>query len=229
MDRRVKIMVTIGEGQFPRIVMGVLILAILLPAGADAGAFQLVYAGDIVYFDGSASTDDNGIILYEWDFESDGIYDAAGMTASQIYIGAGNYTLTLRVTDTASQADTETVNVIVSEPQPVYSGVISSLITDTTKYQRGQTVYTTAAVTNTGNRVLDAQVIFTYQKPDLSIAYTETKPVSIQIGGSIDALSSYTIPTKGSTQGTWIVKAELIYGSQILDTRILTFRGFNKL
>lgn len=42
-------------------------------------------------------------------------------------------------------------------------------------------------------------------------------------------LSSYTIPSKGSTQGTWTVKAEFIYGSQILDVKTVTFQGTNKL
>ncbi len=194
---------------------------------ANAGLFQLVHAGDTVYFDGSRSSDDNGIVLYEWDFESDGIYDAAGIIASHIYTSVGNYTVTLRVKDTANQTDTDMAIVVVNEP--VYSGVISSLVTDKPKYMRGQTAYTTAAITNTGNRVLDAQIRFTYQKPDLSIAYMETKPVSVQISSSVDVLSGYTIPTKGSTQGTWTVKTELLYGNQILDTRTTTFQGVNKL
>ncbi len=197
------------------------------PPVADAGPFHLVYAGDTVYFDGSGSTDDNGIQLYEWDFESDGIYDVTGITASHIYTAAGNYTVTLRVTDTINQIDTDMATVVVNEP--VYNGVIPSLVTDKPKYLRGQTVYTTSAVKNTGNKELNAQVRFTYQKPDLSIALIETKSVMVPIGGSVDALSSYKIPTKGSTQGTWTVKAELIYDSQVLDVKIVTFQGVNKL
>ncbi len=198
-----------------------------LPPTSNAGPDRFAYAGDTVIFNGNGSTDDKGIVLYEWDFTSDGVYDATGITASHIYTAAENYTATLRVTDTINQTDTDMATVVVKEP--VYGGVISSLITDKLKYLRGQTVYTTAAVRNTGNKDLNAQVRFTYQKPDLSIAYTETKPVFVQIGGSVDALSSYTIPTKGSTQGTWTVKAELIYGSQILDVKTVTFQGVNKL
>ena len=54
----------------------------------------------IVHFDASGSKDANGkIVAYEWDFQSDGTYDATGKTAQHIYSAVGVYTVTLRVTD----------------------------------------------------------------------------------------------------------------------------------
>ncbi len=55
-----------------------------------------------VTVDASASYDPDGtIILYEWDWESDGIYDENHTipAASHTYENEGNYTITLRVTD----------------------------------------------------------------------------------------------------------------------------------
>ncbi len=198
------------------------------PPVAEAGPFQFAYAGDVVYFDGSASTDDRGIVLYEWDFESDGVYDTTGVYMSHVYSTAGNYTATLRVTDTMNQTGLDSALIIVSLP-PVYSGSISSLYTDKPKYLKGQTVNTQAVVTNNGNKELNAQLRFTLQKPDLSIANIETKPVFVPTNGSVDSLSTYQIPTRGSTQGTWTVKTELIYESRILDTKTVTFLVANKI
>ena len=54
----------------------------------------------VVNFDGSQSTDGTyHIVKYEWDWESDGTYDAVGMTATHSYSAYGTYTVTLRVTD----------------------------------------------------------------------------------------------------------------------------------
>ena len=79
-----------------------------------------------VTFDGSQSR--NGsyeIVKYEWDFESDGVYDAVGVTATHSYSEYGTYTITLRITDNrdvvicgekASMTDTDTCTVWVHEP-----------------------------------------------------------------------------------------------------------------
>jgi immune inhibitor A len=72
--------------------------------------------GEEVAFDGSGSTDDTtpaAELTYEWDFEDDGIYDAAGQTATRRYDVAGTYRARLRVTDAEGASDTETVTVTV--------------------------------------------------------------------------------------------------------------------
>ncbi|MBL7120274.1 MAG: hypothetical protein ISS53_06280, partial [Dehalococcoidia bacterium] len=71
-------------------------------AVARANGFDTIEvdAGQDVNFDGSHST--NGtyeIALYEWDWESDGVYDAEGVTASHSFAAYGNNPVTLRVTD----------------------------------------------------------------------------------------------------------------------------------
>jgi hypothetical protein len=59
----------------------------------------------MIDFDASCSSDDNGIVLYEWDWDNDGIYDEsfAIATASHDFGDADSHIVTLRVTDTISQ------------------------------------------------------------------------------------------------------------------------------
>jgi|GEM_PF-2071231 len=71
-------------------------------AVARANGFDTteVEAGQDVNFDGSQST--NGsyeIVLYEWDWQSDGVYDAEGSQAAHPFDDYGTYEVTLRVTD----------------------------------------------------------------------------------------------------------------------------------
>ncbi|MBU0497099.1 MAG: PKD domain-containing protein, partial [Candidatus Thermoplasmatota archaeon] len=72
--------------------------------------------GQSIFFDASASYDPNGyIISYEWDWNNDGIYDESHTfpTTTRTWSQAGNYPVTLRVTDNASVHDTITKNIQV--------------------------------------------------------------------------------------------------------------------
>ncbi|WP_276272579.1 PKD domain-containing protein [Haloarcula litorea] len=72
-------------------------------------------AGDSITFDANRSDDpdDADIASYEWDWTSDGTYEATGKDASHVYSTDGTYTVTLRVTDArgASATATQTVTV----------------------------------------------------------------------------------------------------------------------
>jgi len=72
--------------------------------------------GQTVAFDASTSADADGtIILYEWDFDNDGVTDATGMAATQSWPNPGVYPVTLIVTDNDGSfgADTQGVPVQV--------------------------------------------------------------------------------------------------------------------
>ena len=74
------------------------------------------YANETVTFDASASTANGGsIVSYEWDF-GDGT-NGTGMFTTKIYTEAGNYTVTLTVTDNKGEKDI-TWKVITVIPQP---------------------------------------------------------------------------------------------------------------
>jgi serine protease len=88
-------------------------------------------------FDAGTSSDDNGVTAYSWNF-GDGNSDV-GESPSHTYAAAGNYTVTLTVTDTAAQTDNATQAVTVAEagagPCPTCSQSSGTLT-------NGQTVYT---------------------------------------------------------------------------------------
>ncbi len=65
----------------------------------------------LITFNPSGSTDDGTIVLYEWDFDGDGVYDHSTATpdiASHTYTTPGTYIVTLRVTDDDGLTDTAT-------------------------------------------------------------------------------------------------------------------------
>ena len=64
-------------------------------------------------FDGSASSDDNGLVSYNWTF-GDG-NSASGQSVSHSYAADGDYTVSLTVTDTAAQSDSHSVVVSVAD------------------------------------------------------------------------------------------------------------------
>ena len=82
--------------------------------------------GQTLIFDGSQSKEGTyKIVKYEWDWESDGVYDAEGITVTHSFAGYGIYTITLRVTDNRdvvtggkkpAMSDTDTCIVYVHPP-----------------------------------------------------------------------------------------------------------------
>jgi serine protease len=82
-------------------------------------------------FNGSGSTDDNGIASYAWTF-GDGS-TGSGATPAKTYAAAGTYSVVLTVRDTANQAGTRTQSVTVTAPTTapctnctLYSGTLAS-------------------------------------------------------------------------------------------------------
>ncbi|TGC06944.1 right-handed parallel beta-helix repeat-containing protein [Methanolobus halotolerans] len=69
-----------------------------------------------IEFDATGSLDDTGIASYSWDFDaSNGIQeDATGERVSYIFPGTGRFMVTLTVTDTNGQQDTDTLNVVMN-------------------------------------------------------------------------------------------------------------------
>ncbi|MGD2066798.1 MAG: PKD domain-containing protein, partial [Candidatus Bathyarchaeota archaeon] len=76
-----------------------------------AGEDQTVNAESEVKFDGSESTDNVGIVKYEWDF-GDG-KTGTGVNVTHAYKEAGNYTVTLTVEDAAGNRKSDTCAITV--------------------------------------------------------------------------------------------------------------------
>jgi PKD repeat protein len=96
-------------------------------ATANTGNIGPIHVGDRVDFDGGASraSDGSSITKYQWDFESDGRVEAEGERASHAYPREGDFTATLRVTDSLGESSTCSVEVAVtsdrSPPNPSFT------------------------------------------------------------------------------------------------------------
>lgn len=74
-----------------------------------------------VGFDATGSYDlDGTIVSYEWDWETDGIYDATGITASHTFLLPRTYVVTLKVTDNDGLIGFDTVAITVTQ-EPNYA------------------------------------------------------------------------------------------------------------
>ena len=74
-----------------------------------------------VTFDASESRDPDGFIVkYEWDFNSNGIFDAEGMVTSFTFNEPGNYPVTLRVTDNSGETNTVEHIVVIKSDEIIF-------------------------------------------------------------------------------------------------------------
>ncbi len=97
----------------------------LIPENSGVTGTFIVYAGQDktatvgtqVQFTATA-TNAVGTVVYSWDFQSDGVYDAQGQNVTYTYTSPGTYTVTLQGIDSQGHIakDTVTVNVIGSTP-----------------------------------------------------------------------------------------------------------------
>jgi len=85
------------------------------PVASFTESTEIAPIGTPIFFDPTGSYDSDGtIVLYEWDWESDGTYDASTTsptTVSYLYAIPGTHTITLRVTDNNGLTDTATATV----------------------------------------------------------------------------------------------------------------------
>ena len=102
--------VTDAAGNWATDTVVIAVLDITKPV-ANAGQDQTVNASETVTFDASASSDNVGIVSYEWDF-GDGT-TGTGITTTHTYTNPGNYMVTLTVKDVADNTDTHQITVTV--------------------------------------------------------------------------------------------------------------------
>jgi hypothetical protein len=93
------------------------------PPSANAGAARTVDEGDLVYFDGSNSSDtpsDIDSLIFLWDFNEDGDFnDAVGKNVSHMWHEPKSVTVTLRVTDDDGAYSDDSIVVDVNNVAPL--------------------------------------------------------------------------------------------------------------
>jgi PKD repeat protein len=85
----------------------------ITPPVASAGNDMNVKAGSKVTFSAAGSSDNVGVVSYEWDF-GDGT-TGTGLTSTHTYGKEGNYTVSLTVTDAAGNSNAVTIVITVEE------------------------------------------------------------------------------------------------------------------
>jgi PKD repeat protein len=108
-NRSVKVKVTDIYGASATASVNVLIHR--APTAAFTAAPSPAFTGEQVTFDGSSSSDDEGVAKYEWDLDGDGTFEtntAANPKATHTYAQAATVTVRLRVTDTRGVTDVST-------------------------------------------------------------------------------------------------------------------------
>jgi PKD repeat protein len=85
------------------------------PPTADAGSDQTVDEDSVVTFDGSASTDENGIVTYTWTFTDVTPQTLSGKNPTYTFTTPGTYIVTLEVADAAGNTATHTVTITVHD------------------------------------------------------------------------------------------------------------------
>lgn len=114
-------------------------------------SFTFSCSGLTCSFNGSGSSDDNGISSYAWNFGDGG--SGSGVTPSRTYAAAGTYSVTLTVTDTIGQTGTQTRSVTVSSSSSpcsdceYYTGSLSS---GGSQYQPNGSYYYSGSGTHRG-------------------------------------------------------------------------------
>ncbi len=98
------------------------------PPIAYAGLDKAVTEDTIVVFDGSGSTDNGDIVNYVWTFTDVTLQTMLGINPIYTFNNIGNFEITLNVSDTAGNWDTDTMWVNVSEI--IMTGSISGMVMD---------------------------------------------------------------------------------------------------
>ncbi|UCC93732.1 MAG: Ig-like domain-containing protein, partial [Thermoplasmata archaeon] len=120
----------------------------LAPPVADGGPDMVVDQGSLVTFDGTASSDDVGIVNWTWRFFYDGeLVSIYGDTASFLFDIPESYDVTLTVRDAVGKAGTATVGLRVKDTEPPV--VVLEPISDPTEGER-VTLDASASTDNVG-------------------------------------------------------------------------------
>jgi hypothetical protein len=148
------------------------------PTAVIVPDFTEGYAPILITFVASGSTDSDGaIVKYEWDWESDGIYDSdTGATPTQglTFVTPRLYTMTVRVTDNDGLTDIASTNVTInlSTWTHTWGGADWDNFTDIDVYNQDGSIYVVGETSSFGAGATD--IFISRYLPDGTLAWSET-------------------------------------------------------
>jgi PKD repeat protein len=152
---------------------------------ASAGLDQTVYEDMPVTFDGSASTDENGIAGYTWTFTDVAPKQLGGKNPMYLFSALGTYIVTLKVTDPAGNYAADTVIItVVDVTKPIANAGSDQTVDEDTAVtfdgsastdENGIAGYTWTFTDVTAKTLTGENPVYTFNTPG---AYTVTLNVT---------------------------------------------------
>ena len=187
----------------------------LIPPVADANGPYTGNEGSPITFDGTGSSDSDGAIqAYEWDWDNDGTFDAAGETAQMTWADDHTGTVALRVTDNDGLTHTDTATVTVSNVAPAIQAVadqtanVDDTVNVSANFTDPGTSDTHTATINWGDEHVDtidpatSPVIGSHAYADSGV-YTVTVTVTDDDGGIGTETFIVSVGTQVSVKQSW--------------------------
>jgi uncharacterized repeat protein (TIGR01451 family) len=183
-----------------------------------------------ISFDPSGSSDTyDAIVLYEWDWTSDGIYDesyTAPTVVTHAFASVGTYTVTLRVTDAAGNTDTEsavkTITLVGADAASVWT--TNNLGDSKSQFNLGETVFIYWNPAPLGS-VVDIKVVDSTNTviagPWLSQPVSNAPLSFVPPGPGV-----YSVLVNGQPAWTIAVATLFVVPESILGTLMATVAGF---
>lgn len=165
----------------------------------------------VVVLNASPSYDPDGtIISYEWDL-GDGC-TRTGMTITHSYISAGNYSVTLKVTDNEGATNTTTKIITVRE-----TTLSVSISTDKKEYAAGETMLINLTLANPTDEWKNVKFLWRLDFPDYGLRFPIVNNMSLWLPPSCDKTFTlrWRLPTwRLSFNASWYVA---IYNARTLE------------
>ncbi len=201
------------------------------PTAGDLTA-STVFEGDATSFGAVAADADGTVVLYEWDFEDDGVFDwssAANANALHAYPSQGQYLAKLRVTDDDGGIGLAVVQVTVEPPLPTAvfvtptgsdansGGMTTPVKTITQGLVRAQALSVTDVFVTAGtyNEVVDLVAGIDLTGGLAPGTWFEQPGVRSVIGGSTRPLRAQSIAIATTVRGFEVVAANGASGSGV--------------
>jgi hypothetical protein len=185
--------------------------------------------GQQVSFNASGSSDaDGSIASYEWEFDGDGETDATGDQATTAFDAAGDYDVTLTVTDDDGATDTATETLSVAEP-PADPGAASVSVTPNTGTEASTYSGGSFTVENTGDQQISSVTfdLSSAAMPDMVFDPDGTAGDTAAKGLSVDSASGDGVGVVSTGDDVFGQPHNGANGSDGYDVMTLEFTDFD--